>query len=58
MYQTDHLTLFRKLFEWSNVEATDIDETRYAVAKKLSEVCTVLFFFCSQTPVKLKEVCS
>ncbi|KKA20307.1 Nuclear import and export protein Msn5 [Rasamsonia emersonii CBS 393.64] len=44
MYQTDHLTLFRKLFEWSNVEATDIDETRYAVAKKLSE-----------TPVKLKE---
>lgn len=45
MYQTDHLTLFRKLYEWSNVEATDIDETRYAVAKKLSEVCTVLPFF-------------
>lgn len=39
MYQTDHLTLLRKLYEWSIVDANDIDDTRYTISKKLSEVC-------------------
>lgn len=39
MYQTDHLTLLRKLYGWSIVDANDIDDTRYTISKKLSEVC-------------------
>lgn len=38
IYQVDHLVLLRKLYEWTAVDATDIDETRYQILKKLSEV--------------------
>ena len=41
MYQTDHLTLLRQVYEWSVVSARNVDETRYAISKKLSEVCMI-----------------
>jgi exportin-5 len=39
MYQTDNLVLLRKLYEWSVVDANGILESKYAISKKLSEVC-------------------
>jgi exportin-5 len=41
LYQVDHLVLLRKLYEWTAVDATDIDETRYQISKKLSEVFAI-----------------
>jgi exportin-5 len=38
MYTTESVGLLRKLYEWSIVDATRIDEAKYAVSKKLSEV--------------------
>jgi exportin-5 len=38
MYQTESVNLLRKLYEWSIVDASRIDESKYAVSKKLSEV--------------------
>ena len=38
IYQRDHLTLLRKLYEWSVVDPNNIVESRYAISKKLSEV--------------------
>lgn len=40
MYQTDYLNLLQKLYEWSVVGPDDIDDTKYMVSKKLSEVCS------------------
>lgn len=41
IYQTDHLVLLRNLYEWSIVNAEDIDDAKYTICKKLSEVCTL-----------------
>lgn len=41
IYQVDHLVLLRNLYQWTEVDATDIDETRYQISKKLSEVFAI-----------------
>lgn len=38
MFMTDTVDLLQKLYDWSCVDATDIDEERYLLLKKLSEV--------------------
>lgn len=42
IYERDNLTLLRKVYEWSVVDPNSIDESRYAISKKLSEVLTTL----------------
>lgn len=38
MYETDYLTMIQKLYEWSIVGPNEVEETRYTLSKKLSEV--------------------
>ncbi|KAF4200969.1 hypothetical protein CNMCM8927_002264 [Aspergillus lentulus] len=45
MYETEYLTLLQKLYEWSVVEPDDIDDIRYTISKKLSEMLSYLAGF-------------
>ncbi|KAL8695366.1 MAG: hypothetical protein Q9218_000125 [Villophora microphyllina] len=38
MYTHDTVQLFQQLYEWSHVDPTDIDEEKYLLSKKLSEM--------------------
>lgn len=38
MYETESLNVILKLFQWSIVSPEDIDDTKYTISKKLSEV--------------------
>lgn len=38
IYETEYLDLLQKLYEWSIVGPDDIDDTKYTISKKLSEV--------------------
>ncbi|KAL8706211.1 MAG: hypothetical protein Q9201_000717 [Fulgogasparrea decipioides] len=38
MYMHDTVELFQRLYEWSCVDANDIDEEKYLLSKKLSEM--------------------
>lgn len=42
LYDQKYIGLFRQLFEWSTVDAEDIDDDKYQVGKKLSEVVSFL----------------
>lgn len=44
MYHAENVTLLRKLYEWSIVDASDIDEVKYTISKKFSEVSFRSFF--------------
>lgn len=38
MYETEYLVVLRKLYESSIVGPDDVDDTKYTLSKKLSEV--------------------
>jgi exportin-5 len=38
LYDAEYVTLFRRLFAWSTVQADDIDDDKYLFAKKFAEV--------------------
>ena len=38
MYQLDVISLLDRLYEWSIVDAANIDEEKYLLSKKFSEV--------------------
>lgn len=38
MYTSDNVSLLQKVYEWSVVDPNDIDDEKYALGKRLSEV--------------------
>ena len=38
MYTSDMVSLLKQIYMWSTVDAADIDEARYLLCKKYSEV--------------------
>jgi exportin-5 len=43
MYTQDMVNLLRKLYEWCIVDSHDIDDEKYLLAKRFSEVKTLKF---------------
>lgn len=48
MYAAENVSLLRKVFEWSTVDAHDIDDEKYALAKRFSEVNVSILFLWTQ----------
>lgn len=44
MYTTERVELLRKLYEYSIIDPEDIDDEKYLLSKKLSEVCSCHLF--------------
>ena len=42
MYSHESIEALKQLFQWSIVEATDIDHEKYFLSKKISEVSDIL----------------
>ena len=38
LYESETISVFKQLYEWSVVSADDIDDEKYLLCKKLSEV--------------------
>ncbi|KAI9927716.1 hypothetical protein ASPWEDRAFT_113938 [Aspergillus wentii DTO 134E9] len=55
MYETDYLNLLQKLYEWSVVGPDDIDETKYTISKKLSEMLSYVAGFLEEKGFSLES---
>ncbi|KAI9816501.1 MAG: hypothetical protein M1827_001633 [Pycnora praestabilis] len=55
MYRGETISLLRNLYDWSIVNPADIDEVKYALAKKLSEVLSNLGNFIEEKPLLVPE---
>ena len=41
LYERETVDVFKKLYEWSLVQAGQIDDEKYLLCKKFSEVCSL-----------------
>lgn len=55
MYEPDTVNLFRRLAEWSTVDAQDIDEEKYLFAKKFSEMLSCLGSYIDRKFTAIKQ---
>ncbi|KAL1989471.1 hypothetical protein VTN49DRAFT_7282 [Thermomyces lanuginosus] len=53
MYQTDHVLLLQKLYQWSDVGPDDTDDTKYQILKKLSELVSYVAGFLEEQGFEL-----
>ena len=44
MYKRDLVTLLKKIFTWSTVDLYDVEDSRYLLSKRFSEVCRFSVF--------------
>ncbi|KAK1139975.1 karyopherin [Aspergillus melleus] len=56
MYETDYLNVLEKLYQWSVVGPDDIDDTRYMISKKISEMLSYLAGFLEEKGFSLESV--
>ncbi|KAH8819701.1 armadillo-type protein [Xylogone sp. PMI_703] len=57
MYTSQVVSLLQRLFEWSAVDARDIDDEKYLFAKKFSEMMSHLSAFIDQKVTALPDDC-
>jgi exportin-5 len=55
MYETECLNILQKLYEWSIVGPDDIDDTRYMISKKLSEMLSYVAGFLEEKNFSLES---
>ncbi|GKZ28903.1 hypothetical protein AbraIFM66950_001527 [Aspergillus brasiliensis] len=56
MYETESLNVLQKLYEWSVVGPDDVDDTRYTICKKLSEMLSYVAGFLEEKSFALESV--
>ncbi|KAB8220541.1 armadillo-type protein [Aspergillus novoparasiticus] len=55
MYETESLDIMQKLYQWSIVGPDDIDDTRYMISKKLSEMLSYIAGFLEEKGFSLES---
>ncbi|KAI9820881.1 MAG: hypothetical protein M1832_003514 [Thelocarpon impressellum] len=55
MYTVDSVNLLRKLYQWSITDAADINEEKYQLAKKFSEMVSNLGNFVEERPLLIPD---
>ncbi|KAB8229169.1 hypothetical protein ETB97_002516 [Aspergillus alliaceus] len=55
MYETECLDILQKLYQWSIVGPDDIDDTRYMISKKLSEMLSYVAGFLEEKSFSLES---
>ncbi|RAL10804.1 karyopherin MSN5 [Aspergillus homomorphus CBS 101889] len=55
MYETQALSVLQKLYEWSVVGPDDVDDTKYTICKKLSEMISYIAGFLEEKAFSLES---